>query len=97
MTTKTTEWVDTDNEGTDDNNNGVQGTKTDKEDNHHRTTTGMGTGMDNDTTRQKRQRCTRRRTTRMGQEWKAQAMDPAPYDEEHKTGPKRRRRLLGHR
>jgi len=92
--------TDTDNKGTDDNDNdddGDQGMKTDdEEDNHHRSTTGMGmgTGTD-DMTRQKWQRHTTRGTTRTGEERKAQAMDPALYDEECKKRPKRRRRLLG--
>ena len=68
----------------------------DDEDNHYRMMT--GTGMDNNMTWQKQQQCMRRRTTRMGQEWKVQVMDPAPYNEEHKKGPKRRCwHLLGRR
>ena len=47
---KGTDDNDNDNKGTDDNDNdndGDQGTKTDnKEDNHHRTTPGMGTDKD---------------------------------------------------
>ena len=50
-------------------------------DNHYRTTTGTGTGMDNDMTWQKWQQCMRRRTMMMGQEWKAQVTDPVPYNE----------------
>ena len=85
--------TNTDNKGTDDNDNNSdrnQGMKTDEEeDNHHRSTMGMGMGTDNDTTQQKWQRHTMRGTMRMGEEQKAQATDPASYNEECKKGPKR--------
>ena len=65
-------------------------TMTDNEDNH-RTMTESETGTDNDTTQLKQQQrwCMMRGMTRMGQEWKAQVMDTAPYDKGHWETPGR--------
>ena len=98
--------TDTDNEGTDNNNNnsGDQGTNTngeefDKEDNHHKTMTGMETETYNNN----------HMTTMVavvhdegddehGAEQKVQATDTVPYNEERKKGSKRcRQHLLGRR
>ena len=50
--------------------------------------TGIGMGTDNNTRQQKWQQHMMRGTTRTGEEWKVQAMDPAPYNEECKKGPR---------
>ena len=60
----------------------------DNEENCHRTMTGIGMGTDNNTRQQKWQQHMTRETTRTGEEWKVQAMDPAPYNEECKKGPR---------